>query len=222
MKIHRNLITMAAVAAALTIAAQARAAPIDTTSFFLNQPECTGTCTIIPGLIPNTSAVEVTINLLTSTTATVVFQNPTSGNIGAPVLLNVSGAFQASSTEPLAPSSPCGGNGFATPVGCSPGSEDHFGTMSLETGAVGANTITINLIAEGSNSWASALAVLHPTTGFAAAYGHGFEAVVATGSNGVQDAGFATPLPAALPLFATGIGGLGLLGWRRKRKAQAV
>jgi hypothetical protein len=32
----------------------------------------------------------------------------------------------------------------------------------------------------------------------------------------------ATPLPAALPLFATGIGGLGLLGWRRKRKVQAV
>jgi hypothetical protein len=30
-----------------------------------------------------------------------------------------------------------------------------------------------------------------------------------------------TPLPAALPLFATGLGGLGLLGWRRKRKAQA-
>jgi hypothetical protein len=30
-----------------------------------------------------------------------------------------------------------------------------------------------------------------------------------------------TPLPAALPLFATGIGGLGLLGWRRKRKALA-
>ena len=29
----------------------------------------------------------------------------------------------------------------------------------------------------------------------------------------------ATPLPAALPLFATGIGALGLLGWRRKRRA---
>jgi hypothetical protein len=29
-----------------------------------------------------------------------------------------------------------------------------------------------------------------------------------------------TPVPAALPLFATGLGGLGLLGWRRKRKAQ--
>jgi len=29
----------------------------------------------------------------------------------------------------------------------------------------------------------------------------------------------ATPLPGALPLFASGLGALGLLGWRRKRKA---
>jgi hypothetical protein len=29
----------------------------------------------------------------------------------------------------------------------------------------------------------------------------------------------ATPLPAALPLFVTGLGGLGLLHWRRKKKA---
>ena len=32
----------------------------------------------------------------------------------------------------------------------------------------------------------------------------------------------ATPLPAALPLFATGLGALGLLGWRRKRKNSAA
>jgi hypothetical protein len=31
----------------------------------------------------------------------------------------------------------------------------------------------------------------------------------------------ATPLPATLPLFATGLGVLGLLAWRRKRKALA-
>jgi hypothetical protein len=31
-----------------------------------------------------------------------------------------------------------------------------------------------------------------------------------------------TPLPAALPLFATGLGALGLLGWRRKRKNAAL
>jgi hypothetical protein len=30
-----------------------------------------------------------------------------------------------------------------------------------------------------------------------------------------------TPLPAALPLFASGLGALGLLGWRRKRKNAA-
>jgi hypothetical protein len=30
------------------------------------------------------------------------------------------------------------------------------------------------------------------------------------------------PLPAALPLFASGLGALGLLGWRRKRKAAAL
>jgi hypothetical protein len=33
---------------------------------------------------------------------------------------------------------------------------------------------------------------------------------------------FQMPIAAALPLFATGIGGLGLLGWRRKRKVQSA
>ena len=32
----------------------------------------------------------------------------------------------------------------------------------------------------------------------------------------------ATPLPATLPLFATGLGAMGLFGWRRKRKSQAA
>jgi hypothetical protein len=31
-----------------------------------------------------------------------------------------------------------------------------------------------------------------------------------------------TPLPAALPLFATGLGALGLIGWRRKKKVAAL
>jgi hypothetical protein len=34
--------------------------------------------------------------------------------------------------------------------------------------------------------------------------------------------GDVVPLPATLPLFATGLGALGLLGWRRKRKAQTT
>ncbi len=32
----------------------------------------------------------------------------------------------------------------------------------------------------------------------------------------------ATPLPTALPLFATGLGAMGLFGWRRKRKNAAA
>jgi hypothetical protein len=41
------------------------------------------------------------------------------------------------------------------------------------------------------------------------------------GTNGVWSLN-PVPLPAALPLFATGLGALSLLGWRRKRKAAAL
>jgi hypothetical protein len=42
--------------------------------------------------------------------------------------------------------------------------------------------------------------------------------LISGGVTGVPDVS-AVPLPATLPLFATGLGALGLLGWRRKRKA---
>ncbi|HEX3342143.1 MAG TPA: hypothetical protein VHT68_23570 [Pseudolabrys sp.] len=47
--------------------------------------------------------------------------------------------------------------------------------------------------------------------------------LIVTGpSLGTAAAPGATPLPAALPLFATGLGALGFLGWRRKRRALAT
>jgi hypothetical protein len=49
-----------------------------------------------------------------------------------------------------------------------------------------------------------------------------FDGTTPTGFAGAWLTSFSpnpTPLPAALPLFATGLGALGLLGWRRKRKA---
>jgi hypothetical protein len=42
-------------------------------------------------------------------------------------------------------------------------------------------------------------------------------------SNGIgNELPNATPIPAALPLFASGLGALCLLGWRRKKKAAAL
>jgi hypothetical protein len=45
---------------------------------------------------------------------------------------------------------------------------------------------------------------------------------VAAGTISVSSQPIGTPLPATLPLLATGLGALGLFGWRRRRKAQAV
>ena len=224
--IFRNLIAMAAVAFALTFAAQARA---DTINFFLNQPEGNPP----PALLANSSSVEVIVTGTTGslgdyTGATVEFLAPIIGGvqqtIDNPALFNVKGTFGSTFTVT--------GVGYTSvadfmtntspgTIGCcaTSGNEDTFGTMNVESGSQSGKVVDLfTLTATGTNFWASAAAVLTPTTNFGSWYGHGFEAVTAA-----QDAGLnTTPLPAALPLFATGIGAIGLLGWRRKRKAQAV
>jgi hypothetical protein len=53
------------------------------------------------------------------------------------------------------------------------------------------------------------------------------EFVAGCGNEYIADAGSvsapgATPLPASVPLFATGLGAFGLLGWRKKRKNAAA
>jgi len=58
---------------------------------------------------------------------------------------------------------------------------------------------------------------LHPSTISMNVPG-GIGAIWADFSGNVEIAS-AVPIPAALPLFASGLVGLGLLGWRRKRKA---
>lgn len=57
---------------------------------------------------------------------------------------------------------------------------------------------------------------------------------IVSGSSFLRDAGFSitlvsgslvlapVPLPAALPLFATGLGVIGLLAWRKKRKVKVI
>lgn len=226
MKFLRTLTAVAAVAAALTIAAQARA---DVIFYLTTQEPAPGT------IISQADAVEVDVDLTSSgtgtSTAMVTFTAPTMGTnagvLDTPVELNVSGNFVATTTIPLA-----GGTGTGKTCGigagntgsgtCTTGAEDGFGVMDLETSSVSTGSpFTIDLTA---GTWANAAAVLTPTTLPAGStYPQGFEAEV---SYAKQVAGFSTvPAPLighGLPEILAVAGvlfGAGLLERSRKRRS---
>jgi hypothetical protein len=94
------------------------------------------------------------------------------------------------------------------------------GDIVISGGAIADYELFID-ISHGVQAGISMQAALEPSPySFAAAYSQSAYA----GSGGVWSEGSpaVTPLPAALPLFATGLGVMGLLGWRRKRKAAAI
>ena len=94
------------------------------------------------------------------------------------------------------------GSEFATMT--APGSED---TWSEMTGSFVA-----------TSSGAATLSFVETTSAFGG-NDYGLDDITLTTE--VSGVG-TTPLPAALPLFASGLGAMSLFGWRRKRKAQAV
>jgi hypothetical protein len=75
-------------------------------------------------------------------------------------------------------------------------------------------SVTPSQTADASNTGHLFFDVLTPGASLTFLSGHDYSSSLAEP--------LATPLPAALPLFATGLGALGLLGWRRKKKAAAL
>jgi CHRD domain len=99
------------------------------------------------------------------------------------------------------------------PTGVTSGSYDHIFDMTL---ASSYNPAFVT--ATGGTVTLAEAALLAGMAG-----GDTYLNIHTTANPGGEIRGFlVTPLPAALPLFATGLGALGLLGWRRKRKAQAA
>ena len=85
-------------------------------------------------------------------------------------------------------------------------------------------TTIIDLIDAPANGWQQYVFTEYAATD-ATSFSFGLSQY--SGYSGLDDisvtgASSATPLPATLPLFATGLGALGLLGWRRKRKKAAI
>lgn len=104
--------------------------------------------------------------------------------------------------------------------------------MSFQTNSSGALTVAsffgtdaTSVNTDNFGTWSAALAVNGNAvfTDF-----NGLKNFIQIGANqnianwSVSEVPTATPLPAALPLFASGLSALGLFGWRRKRKVQSA
>jgi hypothetical protein len=107
------------------------------------------------------------------------------------------------------------------------GSPDAYNTVTFWTGANGTGSVIDTLAGPASFTGANVGCYVADTcqgqyaslvTFTASVAGSIGSVVLADTGEAAFEFGTVTPLPAALPLFATGLGALGLLGWRRKRK----
>ena len=162
-----------------------------------------------PNASPGTGTASVTFDTIADTMHVVV---SFSGLLGTTTASHIHccTAAPGTGTAGIATTTPTF-TGF--PLGVTSGTYDHIFDMTL---ASSYNSAFIT--AEGGTP-ASAFAALLAGLAADEAYLNIHSTVVPGG----EIRGFlVTPLPSAFPLFATGLGALGLLGWRRKRKAAAV
>jgi hypothetical protein len=99
-----------------------------------------------------------------------------------------------------------------------------FFNVNADSGNYGLNT-SVGNVSTGSTSFDTSTFVFDGITS-ATAFSSVtfFSTSSSSGSYNIPEIEYvtATPLPAALPLFASGLGALGLFGWRRKRKNDAT
>ncbi len=96
---------------------------------------------------------------------------------------------------------------------------DGAGTLTLSSDpALSKTLVDVPFITIGINGWAygDASSVWYSQDQYGNTLTTSGSAIITELAGGIQGE---TPLPATLPLFATGLGALGVLGWRRKKKA---
>lgn len=103
---------------------------------------------------------------------------------------------------------------------CSSGSFDGILQYKFHSADVQRLTLDVQATSHGADTWAYAdpYITIDPSTPTGDAY-LVFSSNVA---NALPPEVGATPLPAALPLFASGLGAMGIIGWCRKRKGAAL
>jgi hypothetical protein len=189
--------------AALSLSQSARA---DTVTYYAtlsgaaesppNASPGTGSATVIVDDVADTMRVLVTFSDLLGTT--------TAAHIHCCTAVAGAGTAGVATTTPTFPS---------FPLGVTSGSYDH--TFDLTD----ASSFNPAFVTANGGTTASAEAAL--LAGLLA--GEAYLNIHTSTFPGGEIRGFlVTPLPGALPLFATGLGALGLLGWRRKRKQVAA
>jgi hypothetical protein len=92
-------------------------------------------------------------------------------------------------------------------------SDNYSGTLDLLVGQQYQVVMTADAFVQQTTD--TLLASADPTFTLDPAYDSEAELIFSPGIG-------SAPLPASLPLFASGLGALGFLGWRRKRRAEAA